>query len=135
YSYNSAGDAVYAAESTVTTPANGDLPDPVDGLSVSISSGLVSLSWPARTDVANFDIVRSDDGGPWNVINTISGGASAYPDYSAGTEHAYTYRILARNDNLVSAPSNEVAATPGGLTAPPSVDATPDANGHVVLTW
>jgi hypothetical protein len=73
-----------------------------------------SISWQGSAGASSYDIERRDsDNDPWiNVAKNITDAVEAYKplfiDTSAVIGNEYYYRVIARNENGASEPSNEV---------------------------
>ena len=115
-------------------------PGPPSNLAANVSGNTVNFTWnrPATgSAVGNYVLVAGLTPGFAVPVATVSLGSTpgfAAPGVSPGTFYA---RVLAQNAGGTSAPSNEVAFTVAGLTAPgaPTLNA-PTVNGSTLLfSW
>ena len=102
----------------------------------SITAGEVDLMW---TDNAaggtGFDVQRADFGqNNWATIGMTLAGTTTYQDASVAAGTSYSYRIIADNGSVVSAPSGSIDVLTLAA-APTTVVATPNGTGEVDLTW
>ncbi|WP_231506179.1 fibronectin type III domain-containing protein [Paenibacillus sp. UNC451MF] len=106
------------------------------GVAAAAGNGQVDLSWNAISGMS-YTVKRSlTSGGSYTEIATGLNGA-AYQDKGVTNGVTYYYVVTASMNGLVSADSNEAAATPQAPQAPaqPSgVTAAPE-NGQVSLSW
>lgn len=91
------------------------------GLSSSATGSSVTLNWSDNSSNEDgFEIERSDNGGTFNQIASVSANTNSYPDsnLSAGT---YTYRVRAYNSGgetgYTATTTAYVLNAPSGLTA------------------
>jgi fibronectin type 3 domain-containing protein len=135
--YNDAGDGVYSAVATVTTPALA--PTPTNGQAVAVSTNSITISW---TDNANnedgFQIFRSVNAGAFTLLTSLPANTAAAPSTVSYTDPTvtpgtrYDYHVQAFNLAGYSDFAGITTATrtlaPTGLT-PSAVPA------QVTLTW
>ena len=107
--------------SNVVTVVGSDFPEPtpdagpvLEGEFVSINQ--IDLSWTAVTinghPVDNYEVYRSDDGGPSALLTTVSGVTLSYSDATTDldtTGYSYYVRGLLTAGSKVTEPSNVVA--------------------------
>jgi hypothetical protein len=76
------------------------------------------LSWTDNSDnEEGFEIERSENGGPFNLLTTIGADTSTYQDMTVGPAMSYGYRVRAVNGTGASAYSNTTNIT---MSGPPS---------------
>lgn len=156
-SFSGTRSLIYGSSQSVTVTAslnNVALPDPPNvsqtvtvgarpyqspavqtGLTVSRYSDLrQNLSWTrnatSSAPYSSQDIWRSDDGGTYRKIATVSGTATSYSDATTSTNHRYTYRLRAINSSGSSSYSgtDSISTTP---TKPPAPTALKLPNGDI----
>jgi fibronectin type 3 domain-containing protein len=126
---NASGGSLFDAAAIwcVTAP-----PAAPTGLTRTITTGKVTLSWTGVAGVTSYNIRRSTtSGGPYAVV---AGGVSLAPynDTAVVNGTAYYYVVTALGPGGESAVSAQVTGTP--VAAPLTVTATP-GNGQATLTW
>ncbi len=126
---NASGGSLFDAAAIwcVTAP-----PAAPTGLTRTITTGKVTLSWTGVAGVTSYNIRRSTtSGGPYSVV---AGGVSLAPynDTSVVDGTAYYYVVTALGPGGESALSTAVTGTP--VAAPLTVTATP-GNGQATLNW
>ena len=105
-----------------------------------VSSAQVDLSWTNHpSNELSYEIYRKAAGGSYLFINGVKPGASSFSDRYAAPGIAYTYRVRAVSEFLVSDYSNEAGATPGALAsapgAPTGLTASAVSSTQVNLKW
>jgi len=113
-----------------------DVPDAPSGLSAMAGDTSMQLNWTDNSNNEVSFVVQRDSGSGWILdYATVAADVTDYTD-SGLTDGTYTYRIVARNDDGDSAPSNEDIAViahepplaPSGLVS--------ERNGYsVTLNW
>ncbi|HWD21439.1 MAG TPA: DUF5060 domain-containing protein, partial [Verrucomicrobiae bacterium] len=110
-------DANLPAESfPVTLNVSAALPAPVSFLSVSwLTWSQVTINWTNNAgNETGFEIWRATSpGGPYLLAGTAGAGASDFTDYSATSQTAYYYRVVATNAAGAAPASDAVGATTG----------------------
>ena len=98
---------------TVNTPDDTTAPAAPTDLHVDDwAASFIELAWtaPSDPDVAEYNVYRSEDGGPWELLTTVASSETSYRDESVSSGTTYGYRVTAVDGALnESAPSNEVS--------------------------
>ncbi len=132
--YNSAGET---SSSTVpVTTAMVLLPPPPGSINAASVSGGLQITWSLSEGATGYDLQRSlAAAGPFTTIRTTT--SSSYLDSAVVAGTVYYYRVMARKDTYVSAPSPLAsAAAPGSAPAAPSnLRASVVSKIRVNLTW
>ncbi len=140
YSYrvcstNSAGDSAYSNIVSGTTTLNA----PTALTAQAISSSQISLTWSDKSATeTGFSIERSPvTQTNYAVIATVGTNVTSFTDSDLNGATKYWYRVLAYNDDTMSAYSNEKGATtPNSLPAEPSgLLITSLLTDKVILSW
>jgi Concanavalin A-like lectin/glucanases superfamily/Fibronectin type III domain len=81
------------------------------------SAGTINLAWNAPTDsgstaITNYKVYRSQSGGPFTLIASVSGATLSYPDSGLPSGTPVRYEVTAVNSIGESAASNIATATP-----------------------
>jgi hypothetical protein len=129
--------------SFVRFPSPGDdvqPPSPPSGLTVTSSTGRVSLSWSAATDnvgVAGYNIHRSTSPGfvptTANRVGQTNATVRTYTDTGFVTSETYYYVVTAQDAaGNISPPSNEIGVPVTADTTVPTVSMTAPAQGATV---
>lgn len=93
----------------ITTQRN--LPETVGTITLTPSSGTISLNWGAATDALSYQIERSlTSGSGFSNITTVS--ATSYVDTGLVNGTTYFYRIISVNNTGTSSPSNVYSSVP-----------------------
>ena len=112
-----------------------EAPAPATGVTASVDSGTVNLSWtaPAQGTTGSYRVERMAAGGEWGHIDNTP--ETAYADDTAPADNTYTYRVQHRNDYGGSAwaTSNQVTL----LGIPPKVTGVSAAvsGDDIVVPW
>ncbi|MDB5329156.1 MAG: cbhB, partial [Phycisphaerales bacterium] len=123
---------------TLSDPADTwTLPAAATSLTVtSTASGGVDLSWAnGSASSPSFYVARSDDGGPFNVIDAVDPGNTTYSDKSVSDGIAYNYEVAAVNDGGGTFNGLNAVATVTPLLAPSGLAATAVGATEVDLSW
>ena len=112
-----------------------EAPAPATGVTASVDSGAVNLSWtaPAIGTAGSYRVERMATGGEWGHVSDTSD--TTYADDTAPADNAYTYRVQHRNGYGGSAWTESNSATILGV--PPKVaGVTAAVSGNdIVVTW
>lgn len=130
--FNSYLDAAASNADCATPPAT-----PTNVRANNVSSSQVQLSWADNSAVEDgYQVSRSDAGGAWVLVATLSPNSVAYSDVGLAPG-SYGYRVRALNDGGFSAFSNEVAATvlPGPPQPAFNVTAHAVSSTEVAVDW
>ena len=96
-------------------PAASEPPPPVTDLFARAKSGKVDLIW-THVDASSYNIYRSDNGSPVQLIANTTSTYAAYADFGLSNGVEYCYIVYAVNDeNVESVASNQVCAIPQAL--------------------
>jgi hypothetical protein len=133
---NSAGNSVYGAGASATTPQI--VITPPSALSATLDgSTAVNLSWTDNSDnETGFLLERKTGSGSYAVIATLDAGVTSYSDSGLATDTTYTYRVRGTNGMVNSGYSNTSSVTtpqtapaaPSGLTASANDETEVDLN-------
>ncbi|HSL32936.1 MAG TPA: carbohydrate-binding module family 20 domain-containing protein, partial [Candidatus Limnocylindrales bacterium] len=99
----------------LTVTASGDSTPPAAPTNLHVTdwtASFVEIAWtaPADPDVAEYAIYRSEEGGPFALLNTIPSTSTTYNDQAVANGTTYGYRVTALDGSLnESDPSNEVS--------------------------
>ncbi len=120
----------YFAGVTPTPPSN--------VVATVISSSEVDLMWMNNSNIAQqFNILRSDNGGPFSMIDTVDGSTTSYNDTSvaASDDAQYEIEAVGSGGDTVSAPSAPQSVTTA--TGAPVITSlvTDAATDTATLTW
>ncbi len=88
---------------TVTPSSDTTAPDAPIGLVVANwGASFIDLAWtaPAATDVAEYRIYRSEEEGPFALLDTIAAPGTAYSDGSVANGTTYSYYVTAVDGSL-----------------------------------
>ncbi|MBV8878992.1 MAG: hypothetical protein JOZ69_20550, partial [Myxococcales bacterium] len=110
-------------------------PPPVPtGLAASAGNSRITLTWHPAPGASTYVLRRSSaPGGPYETIAAPQ--STSHTDLLLANDSTYYYTLAAKNEGGVSAPCEEVAATPVGPPgAPGELEAIP-GNGKVSLRW
>ncbi|MBM3847173.1 MAG: fibronectin type III domain-containing protein [Verrucomicrobia bacterium] len=100
------------------------------------SSSLVRLQWDDVSGELDYVIQRkAGAGGEWMEIGTSPTSIANFEDRSVSMGQTYFYRVLARNEMLLSSPSSEVEASVRIPLAPQELTATPAGAFEIQLAW
>jgi fibronectin type 3 domain-containing protein len=105
------------------------------GAAVTGGAGSVDLSWTAPAGAATYNVYMGTAAGRQNVVPVktgVTGTTTKVTHLTPGTTYYFT--IKAVGPNGISAPSNEVSATPHNPAPPTSLGATGQV-GSISLTW
>jgi hypothetical protein len=91
----------------------GDPPAPPSELAATaVSSTQIDLTWTDNSaDEYGFEIERSSDSSPWELVDTVGADVTTYPDTGLAPGTTYYYRVRAFNGSGVSAYSDPASAT------------------------
>jgi fibronectin type 3 domain-containing protein len=122
----------------MSTPGFSDMPPAMpDGLAAQIASPTsVKLTWDAAdAGVTGFYILRSDNGGAFTKIGTLTVATkSAYLDAKAVANHEYLYKVQAYNTAGASGASDEISVL-APLTGTSTLVAKAMGASSIRLTW
>lgn len=108
------------------------------GLTATGAAGAVDLNWSAAAGATTYNIYMGPSAGSENVVpvqTSVTGTSTTVTNLTPGT--AYFFTVKALGSAGISAPSNEVSATPIQPRAPPApanVSAVA-ASGQVTISW
>lgn len=135
--FNQNGNSTYSNDAGLKTPPN--LPAPASGLVVTaLSSTQVRLIWiDGSTNETGFRVERRIAvNGTWTGIASLNTGVTSYIDASVVANTAYTYRVVAFNNDGDAAPSNEAGiSTEPVPTSPASLTASVESLHAIRLSW
>jgi transcriptional regulator CtsR len=119
YQVRSKNDAGQSTPGNVATGYITPVPEaPTSLTSTELNQTTVLLSWTDNSDnEEGFEIERSENGGPFNLLTTIGADTSTYQDMTVGPAMSYGYRVRAVNGTGASAYSNTTNIT---MSGPPS---------------
>ena len=108
--FNSYGSSTYSNEFMILTPPCGTKPNaPTNLFGEAISSTQISLSWKDNSDNEDgFILERKEEGGTYQIINTLPKDTNKYTDKNLIPDKTYYYRVKAFNSSGESDYSNEV---------------------------
>jgi fibronectin type 3 domain-containing protein len=95
-------------------------------------TGKLNISWTAIAQATSYKLQRSVGGGAFTDLYSTSGTSFSDAGLTNGT--SYTYRVMAMNSLVSSAPSAPVTATTL-LPAPTGVAASQNGIGSLSITW
>lgn len=131
--------------SGITTPSYPDNDSGIgaytrlNGLSLSgeaVSGGRIRLTWSGALAGTDVVIERKMASGNFSVLGTVNTSVSEWYDTTGLIPGAsYIYRIKARNSSNESAYSRELTVANVYLDSPSDLDAKPDSNNTITLTW
>jgi len=127
---NVSGMSAFSSPGTVTTP-----PAPPASLTATPGNTQITLSWPATSGAASYNVQRSlVTGGPYTSIGTSAGLSYTNTGLTNGT--AYYYVVAGVNVTGTGLNSPEAAATPISTVpvAPLGLTAT-GTTGAIMLNW
>ena len=96
-------------------------------------SGKPTLSWKKITGAAGYAIYRSENGGAYQLLTTVTG--VTYKDTATSADNQYSYYVITLGKAEVF---NSVASTTKTVTVAvgqPRLTGTVNANGKPVITW
>ncbi|HLY07811.1 MAG TPA: hypothetical protein VKW04_00775, partial [Planctomycetota bacterium] len=130
-SQNAGGESAPSAPIVAKAVAPPPLPT---GFAASAGNSRITLTWHPAAGATSYVLRRSPaPGGPYETIAAPQ--STSHTDLLLANDTTYYYTLLAKNEGGVSAPCEEVTATPVGQPgAPPEIEATP-GNGKVSLRW
>jgi fibronectin type 3 domain-containing protein len=134
---NLAGRSLSSSELCVV-PAS--LPDPPSDIKARSGNGYVHLEWRAPEDdggfdIAEFRIIRSDDGSEPSEIGCVPGHDGSFNDTKVDNGIVYRYWISAETMIGPSPLAGPVEAIPIGLPETPRDLSATRGDGYVVITW
>jgi fibronectin type 3 domain-containing protein len=131
---NAKGSKSIAGE-LVLSPA--DAPTTPSGLSATVSSGNVALSWSASTGTGTitYSVYRSTTSGSGYSLLTSGLSSTSYSDSSVANGTNYYYEVTATNSNGTSGYSSEVSATPMSAPLAPTSLALVSGQNNIQLSW
>lgn len=109
------------------------------GLTATGAAGTVNLNWSAAAGATTYNVYMGPSAGSENVVpaqTNVTGTSTTVTNLTPGA--AYFFTVKALGSAGISAPSNEVSATPTQLPAPPPAPASVSAvaaSGQVTLSW
>ncbi|MCS7008779.1 MAG: fibronectin type III domain-containing protein, partial [Chthoniobacterales bacterium] len=110
------------------------LSSPQNLTAASITTGIL-LTWLDISGETEYIIQRKiGPNGTWSQIATTTVNNTSLDDPNVSLGITYHYRVIAKNGNLLSPPSNEVALTHGLPSPPQNLTATP-STGQITLNW
>jgi fibronectin type 3 domain-containing protein len=124
----------YSAAADVTTQAV-PAPLPPTGLSATaVSPTRIDLAWTDNaTTETGYSVRRSDDGGPFDEVQSLGPDSESASDTGVTEATAYEYRVAACNDGGCSESGTAPATTPP--FAPTGFTATATSDTTVSLSW
>ena len=131
--WSSPVESMVASSSTEPTAPAAALPGPPLNLKAESSPNSVTLSWSApqsNGSVSGYQILRRDwdvdPEGRFQVLEDNTGTfATSYVDSTVLPDRRYTYRVSARNENVLGSEYADVEASTQGATTEPSAEPTP----------
>lgn len=122
---------------TITFSGN---PTSPRNLGLTYAESRVDLSWTAPLAMGgafvNYKIYRSEDGGAFNLLTTITNsGTSTFADTTVTNGLEYKYVVTASNAIGESGDSNEVSCIPMGPLNPPESLTGSFVSSQVTLSW
>lgn len=131
--WSSTVESMVASSSTDPTAPVAALPGPPLNLKAEASPNSVTLSWSApqsKGRVSGYRILRrdrdADPEGRFHVLEDSTGtSATSYVDSTVLPDRRYTYRVSARNENVLGSEYADVEASTQGVTTEPSTEPTP----------
>jgi FG-GAP-like repeat/Putative Ig domain len=112
---------------------------PTNLATTSVTASSVSLSWTASisTDVVSYNVYRgTTPGGPYSNIGSVSSTQNTFTDSTVSSGPTYYYVVAAViANNLESANSNEVSATPTTALAAPTNVSGSAPFGEPSISW
>jgi hypothetical protein len=94
-----------------TLPGDPPVP-PSDLMATAMSSTQIDLTWNDNSDDEyGFEIERSSDSSPWELVDTVGADVTTYPDTGLAPGTTYYYRVRAFNGSGASAYSDPASAT------------------------
>ncbi|MDW8350143.1 MAG: fibronectin type III domain-containing protein [Verrucomicrobiae bacterium] len=104
-------------------------------LNATISANQTQLQWHDISGETEYIIQRKiGPNGTWSQIGTNTINNTTFSDSNVTLGFTYHYRVIAKNGNLLSPPSNEVAVTYGLPSPPQNLTATPSTS-QITLNW
>jgi fibronectin type 3 domain-containing protein len=131
---NAKGSRSIAGE-LVLSPA--DAPTTPSGLSATVSSGNVALSWSASTGTGTitYSVYRSTSSGSGFSLLASGLSSSSYSDSSVTNGTTYYYEVTATNSNGMSGYSSELSKMPMDVPSGPTSLVATSSSGSVSLSW
>ncbi len=131
--WSSTVESVVATSSTDPTAPATALPGPPLNLKAEVSPNSVTLSWSApqsNGSVSGYQILRrnrdADPEGQFHVLEDNTGtSATSFLDTTVLPDRRYTYRVSARNENVLGSEYADVEASTQGAATEPSAESAP----------
>ncbi len=120
--WSTASSVVSATPTASTTPQN---------VKATAGDGKITISWSAVSGATKYRVQRLN-GTTWSTINYPT--ATSYTDTGLTNGTTYKYRVLAYVNNVWSAYSASVSATPTASTTPQNVKAVA-GDGKITISW
>ena len=139
--FNSRGESVSSEEVSATPLFNPTDPTPPRNLAANESDGYVNLSWDEPSDDGNrpiteYLIFRGTLTGSGSYYGSVTGTQRYFNDTSVTNGQTYYYHLTAMNEaGKESGDSNEIKATPRGISNPPRNVGAEDGDLYIDLTW
>lgn len=120
--------SAFAETVQVTTGAH---PVP-ENLQASVSYNNITLTWDSVDSADAYIIQRCMDGATWDNVGEVT--QTTYTDDGLGWNLTFSYRIISKSGEQVSAPSAVISATTDNVPSPTDLTASLDGN-NVTLIW
>lgn len=130
--YNGVGNSTYATGSAAVF----GLPTAPSGTGTFASSSSLVVVWTDNSVTeTGFKVERSDNGGSYSEIGTVSANMTVYSDTTVVADNIYTYRVRAVNVNGHSAYATGSSSVFGLPTAPSAATATLFSSTTAQVSW
>lgn len=122
-----------AAADVVTPPV-----PPITATIDAVAHNQVKVDWAdsSLTEIA-YEVERKQDAGGWALVHTSAANATTWTDGSTGPLVNYTYRVRAKNGNLVSAWTGQLPILTPDIPPTPvtNLSGTPFDHQRIDLSW